>query len=202
MIRPMHFGRKALISCATVALFGAGASAQTVPSDKITISGEAAKKAHDYISISSETAEKLGRACIELAKKNNAAVIVVIYDPYGQVVYEHRMDGATYVNTVAAEGKARAALLTRAPSHVLTNRSINDTNTQVRQQQFGLFTQTGGLPIFHPQTGQLIGAIGVGGSGNTPGKFGEEVCAHNALEAVIGPQPKLLPFVEPKAGNQ
>ena len=81
-----------------------------------------------------------------------------------------------------------------------TNRSINDVNTQVRQEQFGLFTQTGGLPII--VNDQLIGAIGVGGSGNTPGKFGEEVCAHAALEAVFGPQPPLLPFVEPRGGNQ
>ena len=52
-------------------------------------------------------------------------------------------------------------------------------------QQFGLSPQQGGLPII--VNDQIIGAIGVGG-----GAGGEELCAHDALEKVFGPQPAIL----------
>jgi hypothetical protein len=43
--------------------------------------------------------------------------------------------------------------------------------------------------------GQLIGAIGVGGIPpvERTATYGEEMCARDALEGVIGPQPPLLP---------
>jgi hypothetical protein len=58
---------------------------------------------------------------------------------------------------------------------------------------YGLTTQEGGLPII--VNGQLIGAIGVGGipPAERNATYGEEMCARDALEAVIGPQPPLLP---------
>src|SRR5262244_681722 len=60
---------------------------------QFVISGKAAARAHDHISINADTAERLAKACIEIAKKNNSAVVVVILDPYGLVVHQHRMDG-------------------------------------------------------------------------------------------------------------
>jgi hypothetical protein len=86
------------------------------------------------------------------------------------------------------------ALLTREPSHVLTNRAFDDVSTLIRMDQFGLSVQEGGLPII--VNDQLIGAIGVGG-GAGGAKYGEERCAHDALTEVFGPQPAILP---PPAG--
>jgi uncharacterized protein GlcG (DUF336 family) len=122
-------------------------------------------------------------------------VVVVVVDPYGLVVHEHRMDGEGWIQVNATEQKARTALRTRAPSHVLTNRNAQDPFTNQNMAGYGLTTQEGGLPII--VNGQLIGAIGVGGipPAERNATYGEEMCARDALQAVIGPQPPLLPDV-------
>ena len=160
---------------------------------KFVLSGKAADRLHDHISINADTAEKLAKACEDIARKNNSQVVVVIIDPSGLVVHEHRMDGEGWVQVTATEQKARTALRTRAASHVLTNRNVTDPFTNSNMAGYGLTTQEGGLPII--VSGQLIGAIGVGGipPAERNATYGEEMCARDALEAVIGPQPPLLP---------
>src|SRR5258706_4515560 len=158
------------------------------------ISPEDGARIHDHLSIAAEVAERLSHICQETAKKHNGSATVVVLDPYGQIVHEHRMDGQSYINQKAAEYKARTALLTRAPSHVLTNRAFDDVSTLIRMDQFGLNVQEGGLPII--VNDQLIGAIGVGGGAGGQA-YGEEVCARDALQEVFGPQPAILP---PPAG--
>ena len=184
--------------CATAALaFTPARAASTYDGDgqvlqQFVVSGKAAERQHDHISINAETAEKLAKACESIARKNNSAVVVVILDPYGLVVHEHRMDGEGWIQVNATEQKARTALRTRVPSHVLTNRNIQDPFTNQNMAGYGLTTQEGGLPII--VNGQLIGAIGVGGipPAERTATYGEEMCARDALEAVIGPQPPLL----------
>jgi uncharacterized protein GlcG (DUF336 family) len=126
---------------------------------------------------------------------------VVVVDPYGLVVHEHRMDGEGWIQVNATEQKARTALRTRAPSHVLTNRNVQDPFTNQNMAGYGLTTQEGGLPII--VNGQLIGAIGVGGipPAERTATYGEEMCARDALEAVIGPQPPLLPELAAQRNN-
>jgi uncharacterized protein GlcG (DUF336 family) len=160
---------------------------------QFVLSGKAAERQHDHISINADTAEKLAKTCEDIARKNNSAVVVVIIDPTGLVVHEHRMDGEGWIQVTATEQKARTALRTRAPSHVLTNRNVQDPFTNTNMAGYGLSTQEGGLPII--VNGQLIGAIGVGGipPAERNANYGEEKCARDALEAVIGPQPPLLP---------
>src|SRR5579871_4729021 len=93
------------------------------------------------------------------------------------------------------------ALRTRASSHTLTNRNVQDPFTNQNMSGYGLTTQEGGLPII--VNGQLIGAIGVGGipPAERTATYGEEKCARDALEAVIGPQPPLLPELTPQRNN-
>ncbi len=55
----------------------------------------------------------------------------------------------------------------------------------------GNFANAGGLPIV--VDGQFLGAIGVGGMPASPPTWSDEICGYNALTAVLGPQPKLLP---------
>jgi uncharacterized protein GlcG (DUF336 family) len=119
----------------------------------------------------------------------------------GLVVHEHRMDGEGWIQVNATEQKARTALRTRAPSHVLTNRNVQDPFTNQNMAGYGLTTQEGGLPII--VNGQLIGAIGVGGipPAERNSTYGEEMCARDALEAVIGPQPPLLPDLAAQRNN-
>jgi len=148
----------------------------------------------DHITLRADLAERLSHICEANAKAHGGSATIVILDPYGQIIHEHRMDGQTYINQKAAENKARTALLTREPSHVLTNRAFDDVSTLIRMDQFGLTVQEGGLPII--VNDQLIGAIGVGG-GAGGASYGEERCAHDALTEVFGPQPPILP---PPAG--
>jgi uncharacterized protein GlcG (DUF336 family) len=168
---------------------------------QFVISGKAADRLHDHTSINADTAEKLAKACEAIAAKNNSAVVVVVIDPSGLVVHEHRMDGEGWIQVNATEQKARTALHTRAPSHVLTNRNVQDPFTNQNMAGYGLTTQEGGLPII--VNGQLIGAIGVGGipPAERTATYGEEMCARDALEAVIGPQPPLLPDLAAQRNN-
>jgi glc operon protein GlcG len=154
------------------------------------ISPEDGARSHDHISIKAELAEKLSHICEANAKKHGGSATIVILDPFGQIIHEHRMDGQTYINQKAAENKAKTALLTREPSHVLTNRAFDDVSTLIRMDQFGLTVQEGGLPII--VNDHVIGAIGVGG-GAGGRAYGEETCARDALVEVFGPQPPLLP---------
>ena len=149
---------------------------------------------HDHMTVKAEIAERLSHICEAAAKAHNGSATIVVLDPSGRIVHEHRMDGQSYINQLAAEKKAKTALLTREPSHVLTNRAFDDVSTLIRMDQFGLNVQEGGLPII--VNDQMIGAIGVGG-GAGGAAYGEERCAHDALTEVFGPQPAILP---PPAG--
>jgi uncharacterized protein GlcG (DUF336 family) len=122
-------------------------------------------------------------------------------DPQGLIVHEHRMDGEGWVQVNATEQKARTALRSRAPSHALANRNVQDPFTNANMAGYGLTTQEGGLPII--VNGQLIGAIGVGGipPAERNASYGEESCARDALAEVIGPQPPLLPDVAAQRRN-
>ena len=160
---------------------------------QFVLSGKAAARIHDHISINADTAEKLAKACEDIAKKNNSAVVVVVIDPQGLVVHEHRMDGEGWIQINATEQKARTALRTRAPSHVLTNRNVQDPFTNQNMAGYGLTTQEGGLPII--VNGQLIGAIGVGGirRPNAPRPMARRCAPAMRSKRCIGPQPPLLP---------
>lgn len=184
---------------AVAALAFTAANAQTsyegngqVP-EQFRLSGKGAQRQHDFLSINLATAEKMADACMDIARKNNSAVVVVIIDPQGLPVLLKRMDGEGYIQVTATQQKAMTALKTRAPSRVLNNRSVQDPFTTANMAGYGLSTQEGGLPII--VNGQLIGAIGVGGipPSERNATYGEEMCARDALEAVIGKQPPLLP---------
>ena len=189
---------KTLLCAAAVLAFGS-ANAQTtyegngqVP-EQFRLSGKGAARQHDYLSINLATAEKLAAACEDIARKNNSQVVVVILDPQGLPVLLRRMDGEGHIQITATQQKALTALRTRAPSRALNNRNIQDPFTNQNMAGYGLTTQEGGLPII--VNGQLIGAIGVGGipPAERTATYGEEMCARDALEAVIGKQPPLLP---------
>jgi uncharacterized protein GlcG (DUF336 family) len=163
---------------------------------QFVLSGKAADRLHDHVSINLETAEKLAKACQAFARRNNSEVVVVILDPQGLPVLESRGDGEGWLPTKATEQKTLTALRTRAPSHVLTNRNAEDPFTSGNMAGYGLTVNKGALPIV--ANGQLIGAMGAGGMN---GATAEENCVRDALEQVIGPQPPLLPDVPPRRAN-
>src|ERR1051326_67226 len=66
---------------------------------QFVLSGKAADRLHDHVSINLETAEKLAKACQAFARRNNSEVVVVILDPQGLPVLESRGDGEGWLPT-------------------------------------------------------------------------------------------------------
>jgi uncharacterized protein GlcG (DUF336 family) len=163
---------------------------------QFVLSGKAAERLHDHISINLQTAEKLVAACQAIARKTNSSAAIVVLDAQGLPVLESRMDGAGMLQMSATQQKTLTALRTRAASHVLTNRNAQDPFTSSNMAGYGLTANKGGLPII--VNGQLIGAMGAGGMGTANA---EENCVRDALEQVIGPQPPLLPDLPARPNN-
>jgi len=82
--RPFHTWPVAprwAVSLLCVALiFTATASAQIAPASPFVVSGEAAKRIHDFSMINLATAERIADACENLARKENVGISVYILD--------------------------------------------------------------------------------------------------------------------------
>jgi uncharacterized protein GlcG (DUF336 family) len=171
-------------------LFTGDARAQGVSSEFV-VSGAAADAILDSTTINLATAEAIAGTCARLAEEEGVAVSVYVIDNDGNHVYVHRMDGQTWTNVATAEMKALTALRIRGPSKALMNQVIRNPNDEWREMELGLFANAGGLPIIVDN--QLIGAIGVGGSAARVAEgWSDEICAHEAMTEVLGPQPPLL----------
>jgi len=169
------------------ALVGGAAFAQNVP-EKFVVSGKAAEKTHDFSTINLATAENIAQTCEEavIAKGNGRGVhTITILDKAGNFVYQDRMDGQGYVNIITSEMKARTTLMGLVPSKTWANRIIRNPNDESELIQLGYYPVSGGLPIIVNK--QLIGVVGVGGYPPNPPVWSDEICAHTALEKVIGP---------------
>ena len=172
-------------------LLGGVALAQNVP-EQFVVSGKAAEKIQDLTTINLATAERIANACQKAAATEGVQISIMVLDRDGNHVYMDRMDGQGYLNIVTAEMKARTALMGRESSKVRMNRVIQDPTQEFQQIQLGMFPNSGGLPIVVNK--QLIGVVGVGGSAPRVPVWSDEICAHKALEEVIGPS--VAPLVE------
>jgi uncharacterized protein GlcG (DUF336 family) len=187
----LHVGL--LAAAAFAALLGPGRAAD---GDQFVIRGDATKTVLEQDEINVATAEAVGKACIDEAQKQGVKVSVAVYDQFGEMVYLYRMDGQPKIAVETAMMKARTVLNTLRPSKATMNEVVNGRSAEIRQVSRGNFPQGGGLPIVAGGN-QLIGVIGVGGSaGNLP-VWSDEICAWRALSKVIGPQPALLPDIQP-----
>ena len=191
-----------VVAAAAIAL-GSAVFAQNVPPEFV-VSGKAAEQIQDFTTINLATAERIAEACEKLAAAEGVAISIMVLDNDGNHVYMDRMDGQGYLNIVTAEMKARTALMGREPSKNRMNRVIQDPTAEFQQIQLGFFPNSGGLPIAVNK--QLIGAVGVGGSAPRVPVWSDEICAHKALTAVIGPSvPPLVqdlpPRQNPNPGN-
>jgi glc operon protein GlcG len=181
-------GSLAGVLAAAVVSFGA--QAQGVSSEFV-VSGAAAAAIADSSSINLATAEAISNKCVALAEARGVAISVYIVDSTGNNIYVHRMDGQVWTNVATAEMKALTAYRLRGPSKGQMNRATRNTDDEWTGMQLGLFANAGGLPIVVDN--QLIGAIGIGGSAPRISEgWSDEICAHEALAEVIGPQPPLL----------
>jgi glc operon protein GlcG len=187
-MRPRSFAAAAAF---TAILFSGAALAQL---DRFVIRGPAADKIEEKNEISLDTAKKVAAHCEEEARARGASASIAILDQFGEQVYFERMDGLRgHRQLDAAIMKAHAVIVTHEPSHVEVNRVQQGDQSEFHEGYYhDIFVASGGLPIVVDH--QFIGAIGVGGSGF------DELCAHNALQAVIGPQPPLTPNLPRRAG--
>lgn len=166
------------------------ARAQDVSSEFV-VSGDAAAATLDQGAINLATAKAVASTCARLAEERGVAVSVYVLDNGGNHVYVHRMDGQVWTNVATAEMKARTAHRLRAPSKSLMNQATRNQAEEWREMDLDLFANSGGLPIVVDD--RLIGAIGVGGSAPRIAEgWSDEICAHEAMEEVIGPQAPLL----------
>ncbi len=193
----MKFHVGLLAAAAAAALVGPGlvGTSRAADGDQFVIRGDATKTILEQNEINIGTAEAVGKACIEEATKQGVKVSVAIIDQFGEPVYMYRMDGQNKVNIDTAMMKARTVLNTRQPSKATMNAVLQGRSSELRQQSFGNFANSGGLPIVI-NGNQFIGAIGVGGSAPKPPEWSDEICAWRALTKVMGPQPALLPDVQ------
>lgn len=181
---------KALLGVGVVAaLLGiSGASAQVDP--RLVITGEAAALNGEMNMINLATAEAVAKACHRIAGERGETMAIVILDNLGNLTYASRADGETIGSIMYAQRKARTAMRTRRPSHQYQIDVANDPNRRHFIYNLELLPNAGGLPIWAGE--QIIGFIGIGGSTPRPPEWSDEICAHRALEEVVGPQPALL----------
>jgi uncharacterized protein GlcG (DUF336 family) len=165
-------------------------------SDKFLVRGDATKIMTEQNQINIATAEAIGKACVEEAIKRGVRISIVILDQFGEPVYFYRMDGQGKINIETAFMKARTVLNTRQPSKATMNQVLTGRSSEARQISFGNFPNSGALPIL-VNGNQFVGAVGVGGSAPQLPEWSDEICAHRALTKVMGPQPPLLPDVQP-----
>jgi len=176
--------KRRMLDLFTIAIALSGALlAQNVPS-QFVISGAAAEKIQDFTTINLATAERLAASCEQAAAGEGVAISIMVLDNDGNHVYMDRMDGQGYLNIITAEMKARTALTLRAPSKTLMNNVVEDPTRELQYIQLNEFPNSGGLPIVVNK--QLIGAVGVGGSAPRVPVWSDEICAHKALQEVIG----------------
>src|SRR6266446_3345861 len=166
--------------------------------DKVTLSGDAAKRALTKTQINAATARAIVDACVEFGKASNASYSIFVIAPSGDIVDAHVMDGQVPIGVETALLKAKTALYARTPSSAVAQR-FNTVDGRVirldlgKEEGLSYYFVGGGLPIVVDD--QLIGAVGVGG-GNA-----DEQCAYQALTKVLGPQPPLpAPPAAPAGG--
>jgi glc operon protein GlcG len=184
-----------LLAAAAATAFIGVSPGRAAEGDQFVIRGDATKAILEQNEINIATAEAISKACVDEAVKQGVKVSIAVFDQFGELVYLYRMDGQTKVAIETAMMKARTVLNTRQPSKATMNQVLSGRSSELRQQSFGNFANSGGLPITI-NGNQFIGAIGVGGSAPKLPEWSDEICAWRAMTKVMGPQPPLLPDVQ------
>ena len=189
---PMNIIRKT-IAVGTVTLVAAGfgiTGALAQVDERLVVSGEAAALNGEMNMINLATAEAIAHACHRIAGARGETMAIVILDNLGNLAYASRADGETIRSMMFAQRKARTAYMTRASTHLRQNALERDPNRAQFEYNMNFLPNAGGLPIWVGE--QIIGFIGIGGSAPRPPEWSDEICAHGALEEVVGPQPAIV----------
>lgn len=179
---------------APVPRFASSATPKSTLPAEYVVTGKAAATIFDGNQISLAAAKKIARTCRDWAASKGGTASIYVIDTAGEMVHMERMDGQVFNNIRTALLKAQTALRSRQPTSIRTAQLKNDPEGMPRQlDQFGFFTNSGGIPIV--VDGQMIGAVGVGGGAGG----GDEACAIEGLKATFGDHVTLP--VYPAAGG-
>jgi len=170
--------------------------ATPAPFSKVTVSDDVAKRTLMKAVVNADTARAIVDSCVQWTKQQpgNVTIAIFVLSPTGEIIDSHQMDGVLPIGAETGLMKAKTALYARSSSAVVAQRFNNVDGRLIRldlgkAQGLSYYFVGGGLPIVVDN--QLIGAVGVGG-GNA-----DEMCAYQALEKVLGPQPPLAPATPP-----
>jgi uncharacterized protein GlcG (DUF336 family) len=137
----------------------------------------------DQKNLSSEAAKIMGETCEALVRERgwNPASVWVL-DNAGHSLYMHSMQGAPWLSIEPSRMKAQTALQTGRPNSTYVESAeargpYAGPNVSILLNNF---MAGGGLPVI--VDGQVVGAIGVGGT-RAPG--GDEECAQAAIDAIM-----------------
>jgi glc operon protein GlcG len=161
-------------------------AAATAPKSNVSnadwvVGGKGAANLYDGNQISLAAAKKIAKVCRDWATSKNGTMSLYILDSAGVFVHMERMDGQQFNNIRTALLKAQTSLKTHVPTSVYNAQGKNNPAGMTRNiDQYGFFTNSGGIPIV--VDGQLIGVIGVGGGAGG----GDEACAIEGLKATFG----------------
>lgn len=125
-----------------------------------------------------EEAQQALTAGIAFAKDKGVALSFAIVDSAGHLVMAARMDGAAFITTEVARGKAFASAITGGVSgRALAERYRDNPMVWASAGPLGqgapMFPATGALPIW--RDGQLLGAMGASGA---PSEIDEAAVGH------------------------
>jgi glc operon protein GlcG len=150
-------------------------------SPEFVVNPAAAALVLDGNQVSLAAAKKLARTCRDWVTANGAGMSLYVLNAFGELVHMERMDGQSAVDVRASLLKAQSALKLRQPTSIRAAQFANNPGgLPVSSAWFGFFTDPGGIPIV--VDGQMIGAVGVSGSGAA----GDEACAVEGLKATFG----------------
>ncbi|MEX2124803.1 MAG: heme-binding protein [Woeseia sp.] len=164
------------------------AAAPAVTLDQVVVRSDEAGAAHERHILRFDVAESIAGEFFACAERKRKPRSIHIMDQFGNTILAARMDGQISDNVDAARMKAKTALYFRDNTGRWLNRSKADPLMAHWIAQLNQFTSPVGLPIVVED--QLLGTIGMGGASGD--------CAHEALTAVLGPQPPLEPPPEPQ----
>ena len=164
-----------LALCAAPSLWAAtpapATTLTTAPSPATTLKQE---------NVSLALANELISATLAACHADGRSAVAVVVDRGGNLIAVQRDDSVGPHNTEAAQRKAFTALSTKTPTRLLAANAQANPESQNLNTVSSLLLIGGGVPL---RVGKdVIGAIGVGGSG---GAAQDEACALSAIAKVF-----------------
>lgn len=175
----IHSARRALTIAATLAVCATTATN--------ALAASPAAQVLQQPNVSLALANELINATLAACHADGRSAVAVVVDRGGNLIAVQRDDSVGPHNTDAAQRKAFTALSTKTPTRLLATNARANPDSQNLNTVDSLLLIGGGVPL---RVGQdVIGAIGVGGSG---GAAQDEGCAMQAIAKVL-PAAALVP---------